>query len=101
METYRSGHNELDSKSSCPKGHVGSNPTVSALETLRNQGFFFYFGMSPCVFSIFFTLQRIANGGCGLLFCVIVDMRIDVCRSGEVRMSQPFLNGFHWNAFCH
>ncbi len=30
METYRSGHNELDSKSSCPKGHVGSNPTVSA-----------------------------------------------------------------------
>ena len=30
METYRSGHNELDSKSSCPQGHVGSNPTVSA-----------------------------------------------------------------------
>ena len=32
METYRSGHNELDSKSSCPKGHVGSNPTVSAMK---------------------------------------------------------------------
>ena len=32
METYRSGRNELDSKSSCPKGHVGSNPTVSAIK---------------------------------------------------------------------
>ena len=30
METYRSGRNELDSKSSCPKGHVGSNPTRCA-----------------------------------------------------------------------
>ena len=30
METYRSGHNGADSKSVCPKGHVGSNPTVSA-----------------------------------------------------------------------
>ena len=30
-ETYRSGHNELDSKSSCLHGHVGSNPTVSAI----------------------------------------------------------------------
>ena len=42
MEAYRSGRNELDSKSSCPQGHVGSNPTASALETLRNQGFFFF-----------------------------------------------------------
>lgn len=42
METYRSGHNELDSKSSCPQGHVGSNPTVSAKETsypFRVRGF--------------------------------------------------------------
>ena len=31
-ETYRSGHNELDSKSSCPQGHEGSNPSVSALK---------------------------------------------------------------------
>ena len=31
METYRSGHNENDSKSFCLHGHVGSNPTVSAL----------------------------------------------------------------------
>ena len=30
LETYRSGRNELDSKSGCPQGHVGSNPTVSA-----------------------------------------------------------------------
>lgn len=30
MEAYRSGRNELDSKSSCPQGHVGSNPTASA-----------------------------------------------------------------------
>ena len=25
LEMYRSGRNELDSKSSCPQGHVGSN----------------------------------------------------------------------------
>ncbi len=30
METYRSGHNEPDSKSGSPQGLVGSNPTVSA-----------------------------------------------------------------------
>ena len=30
MQRYRSGHNELDSKSSCPQGHVGSNPTRCA-----------------------------------------------------------------------
>ena len=31
METYRSGHNEPDSKSGSPQGLVGSNPTVSAI----------------------------------------------------------------------
>ncbi len=31
MEAYRSGRNELDSKSSCPQGHVGSNPTASVI----------------------------------------------------------------------
>ena len=31
LETYRSGHNEPDSKSGCLHGHVGSNPTVSAI----------------------------------------------------------------------
>ena len=30
METYRSGHNETDSKSVVPHGTVGSNPTASA-----------------------------------------------------------------------
>ena len=39
-ETYRSGHNELDSKSSCPPGHVGSNPTVSAQQRRRLNGAF-------------------------------------------------------------
>lgn len=39
METYRSGRNELDSKSSCPPGHVGSNPTVSAIKSLKTLGF--------------------------------------------------------------
>ena len=32
LEMYRSGRNELDSKSSCPQGHVGSNPTVSVVK---------------------------------------------------------------------
>ena len=29
MERYRSGHNEAVLKTVCPKGHVGSNPTLS------------------------------------------------------------------------
>ena len=31
MERYRSGHNEAVLKTVCPKGRVGSNPTLSAL----------------------------------------------------------------------
>ena len=27
------------SKSSCPQGHVGSNPTVSAIKSLKTLGF--------------------------------------------------------------
>ena len=34
MERYRSGHNEAVLKTVCPKGRVGSNPTLSA-ETER------------------------------------------------------------------
>ena len=30
MERYRSGHNEVVLKTVCPKGRVGSNPTLSA-----------------------------------------------------------------------
>ncbi len=29
MESYRSGHNEAVLKTVCPKGRVGSNPTLS------------------------------------------------------------------------
>ena len=32
MEGYRSGHNEAVLKTVCPKGRVGSNPTLSVLE---------------------------------------------------------------------
>ena len=31
MERYRSGHNEAVLKTVCPKGRVGSNPTLSVL----------------------------------------------------------------------
>ena len=30
LEGYRSGHNEAVLKTVCPKGRVGSNPTLSA-----------------------------------------------------------------------
>ncbi len=30
MERYRSGHNEAVLKTVCPKGHMGSNPILSA-----------------------------------------------------------------------
>lgn len=32
MQSYRRGRNELDSKSSCPNRHVGSNPTDCAID---------------------------------------------------------------------
>ena len=34
MERYRSGHNEAVLKTVCPKGRVGSNPTLSASDDL-------------------------------------------------------------------
>lgn len=36
MERYRSGHNEAVLKTVCPKGRVGSNPTLSALGKLKS-----------------------------------------------------------------
>ena len=36
-ETYRSGHNENDSKSFCLHGHEGSNPSVSAIKNGRKR----------------------------------------------------------------
>ena len=35
-ERYRSGRNGGASKASCPQGHVGSNPTLSANHKLFN-----------------------------------------------------------------
>ena len=34
VERYRSGHNEAVLKTVCPRGRVGSNPTLSALKLL-------------------------------------------------------------------
>ena len=36
MERYRSGHNEAVLKTVCPKGRVGSNPTLSVSRTVIN-----------------------------------------------------------------
>ena len=40
-ESYRSGHNERDSKSCCPIGHGGSNPPLSASFKRRHR-------LAPC-----------------------------------------------------
>ena len=37
MERYRSGHNEAVLKTVCPKGRVGSNPTLSAFENIISE----------------------------------------------------------------
>ena len=42
LETYRRGRNETDSKSVCPKGHEGSNPSVSAKKGPAFGKSFFY-----------------------------------------------------------
>ena len=72
MEMYRSGHNELDSKSSCPQGHVGSNPTVSVI-----RGISFSFEVrgarrmtrfTPGLFSCKSHLETIGHPPCILFF---------------------------------
>jgi hypothetical protein len=35
-ERYRSGHNEAVLKTVCPQGRVGSNPTLSARQHIKN-----------------------------------------------------------------
>ena len=45
MERYRSGHNEAVLKTVCPKGHMGSNPILSA--TLRGIFIFYIFITLP------------------------------------------------------
>ena len=37
MERYRSGHNEAVLKTVCPKGRVGSNPTLSAFKNIISE----------------------------------------------------------------
>ena len=42
MERYRSGHNEAVLKTVCPKGRVGSNPTLSAILITRKDLVLFF-----------------------------------------------------------
>ena len=56
MQTYRAIFYSLfPSKSSCPQGHVGSNPTASATNPLSHKGFK------------------------GFLFCVLLGQRGQIC----------------------
>ena len=42
LERYRSGHNEAVLKTVCPRGRVGSNPTLSVEKTIsQSDGSFF------------------------------------------------------------
>ena len=63
METYRSGHNEPDSKSGSPQGLVGSNPTVSATKPWKHCVFKAFFVGSPDRHKI--TAETDENGGNG------------------------------------
>ena len=40
MQRYRSGHNEAVLKTVCPRGHVGSNPTLCVRKKMINQSSF-------------------------------------------------------------
>ena len=62
---HESAKCEQDSKCSCPQGHVGSNPTASAIKALKTlcfQGFFF------CSGSICFG-ENNSNGALGAPLC--------------------------------
>ena len=47
MERYRSGHNEAVLKTVCPKGRVGSNPTLSARAMMLCEYNVYSFGEVP------------------------------------------------------
>ena len=49
MERYRSGHNEAVLKTVCPKGRVGSNPTLSVFRTEAERLPFCFLFTSLCV----------------------------------------------------
>ena len=126
-ETYRSGHNENDSKSFCLHGHMGSNPTRSAIEKSSNHAGFWIFlflrllRKSPdfglffpklwkeqilALFPAFFCVllpsaaeiarfgkrhtahHRLRRGE----FRTVIQMGVNVCRGGKIRMPQPVLN---------
>ena len=42
VERYRSGHNEAVLKTVCPRGRVGSNPTLSAEKRVLETELFFF-----------------------------------------------------------
>ena len=97
MEAYRRGHNEPDSKSGCPPGHVGSNPTASVLFRLIKAVFLL------CVYLQFIRLRMVLIGRRGapdafkstcrrvaaayaLLFCLMPMLKVKALRlsQGEI-----------------
>lgn len=74
MEAYRSGHNEPDSKSGCPHGHVSSNLTASANGTQA-------YSLSPIILLIAGVLCALCNGvpvSLIALFVQVFDITIGV-----------------------
>ena len=65
METYRSGHNENDSKSFDPQGSVGSNPTVSATSeqsSLCSDVLFLKVRHPPATLLLLFPIEPVSLG---------------------------------------
>ena len=81
MEAYRSGRNELHSKCSCPKGHVGSNPTASAklrLMKVRRSLFLSFSRHSQ------YSHRRLSGGNLG----VEIQMHVDIGCRGKVAVTK-------------
>ena len=64
MERYRSGHNEAVLKTVCPKGRVGSNPTLSAENWLiREIGQFLFWKQVLCSRKMLKRMQNSCKHG--------------------------------------
>lgn len=77
MEQYRSGHNEPDSKSGCPHGHVSSNLTASAMSlfavNVRSRLFLFCSFLRSLLGAFFcFRRKRICLKPCYIRLCRIL-----------------------------
>ena len=105
MEAYRSGHNEPDSKSGCPHGHVSSNLTASArglfAVNVRNRPSIFWSFLRSLLRAFFLFLQKtdmpepLPYKAFPYSHKAVRRKSVDRCKSSRFGHSVPFKHPIH------